>query len=92
MIPSIRTQYPITKIFGLNELPEPYEDAFLVNSTTHEGITYIGYSRLGVSEDDLEWLIIRKTVALAVTKYEYPNSSMEFNQAWSNRANLTYSR
>lgn len=91
MIPSERTAYPINREFGLTVLPQPYQDALAADGGGNL-VTYIGYSKLGVLETDTKWLIVRKTVAGTVTKYEYPASSMEFNQAWSNRASLTYSR
>jgi len=91
MRPGQRIHYPVTKILGLNELPEAYIEALPVDGSGNT-VTYFGYSGLGVKETDNAWLIVRKTVNGNITKYEYPNSSMEFVNAWSNRATLAYSR
>lgn len=91
MIPEFRTEYPVTQELGLNSLPEPYVDALPVDGGGNT-VTYFGYSGTRVLETDLSWLIVRKTVNGTVTKYEYPGSSMLFNQAWASRATLQYSR
>ena len=90
MIPHLRTQWPVQRDFGLPMLPQPYVDALPASGGIT--VTYYGYSPLNVQETDAVWLIVRETVNGTVTKYEYPNSSMDFNQAWANRATLTYTR
>lgn len=59
---------------------------------TTGGITYTGDAPLGTPEDAPLWRIRRTRVVGTVTRTEYAGGNMRFENAWSSRATLTYSR
>lgn len=81
-----RNQYPTVTVAVAPQYPAP-----LVDKISDDEI-YYGYASLFTSEDEKLWLIVRVTVDGTVIRTEYPNSEMVYNQAWSERATLTYSR
>jgi hypothetical protein len=56
------------------------------------GVTYYGNAQLGTKENEAGWKIMRVTVAGTITKSEFPDSNMNYDFKWSDRASLTYSR
>lgn len=58
-------------------------------------ITLIGESRVGASENDLEWRLSRITEfasnASLSTAIEYANGTADYTSAWVSRASLSYS-
>lgn len=52
---------------------------------------YFGYADSGSDEADSVWLILKMTETGSITKLEFANGSDSFNQAWDDRASLTYS-
>lgn len=67
-------------------LPEPFID--VVSSS----VTYQGYAKLGVGEEDEGWRLIKFEKTGNVTKALYPNGDSSFNFKWSDRASYTYTR
>lgn len=82
----LRTAYPMMAQSIIPQQPEPVIDEA---SAT---VTYYGYADLGTGDTEEKWLIARKTKTGNVTRTEYPNGSMEPNQAWSSRTTLSYAR
>lgn len=79
------TILPVFKTFK-EYMPEPFIDQADADTK------YVGYAHLGVGEDDPQWLIEKHITVGTVTKVLYPNSSMKFEQKWSERATLNYGR
>lgn len=77
---------PVVKMFGVNELPEPFID----ESTASD--TYYGWAPIGTDESEEGWRIMKKTKTGNVTKCLYANGSMNFEFAWSKRTSYSYSR
>lgn len=55
-------------------------------------VTYKGYAKLGTGEDKPKWKIERITITGTVTKTEYADGNMNYDNIWADRASLTYSR
>ena len=52
--------------------------------------TYVGYAPLGTSSAAASWKIKKITVSGTQTTVSYANGSSSYNNAWTNRATLTY--
>lgn len=76
---------PAVRNFGINLMPDPIVDQ-------QNDATYYGYAPLGTGESEKRWLIKRVKTTGTVTITEYANGSLSFENAWSDRANLHYSR
>jgi hypothetical protein len=74
-----------------NESIVPAQPAPLVDKVSDDEI-YYGYADLNTAETAKEWLIVKVWVDGTVTRTEYPNAEMVPNQAWSERASLSYAR
>lgn len=81
-----KTTAPVMQTLGVDCLPAPFED------TSTSGVKYIGWAPLGVSESDNGWRIMKETTTSGVIKREYPNGSMDFAFAWTNRTSYNYGR
>ena len=57
------------------------------NATT----TYFGFAPVGSSESSASWKIKRLTTSGSITKLEYADGNVNYDNNWSNRASLTYS-
>lgn len=77
---------PVVQTLGVDSLPAPFED------TSTSGVKYTGWAPLGVTEEEVGWRIMRETTVSGVVKREYPNGSMDFAFAWSERAKYNYGR
>lgn len=55
-------------------------------------LTYVGYAALGTDEGAPRWKIIRIQKIGTVTKAEYADGNMVYDNIWTNRASLTYTR
>ena len=55
-------------------------------------VTYFGYAKLGVRQNDAKWKIVRKTINLTITITEYADGNMEYDNVWNDRTSLNYSR
>lgn len=53
-------------------------------------LTYIGEAAVGADESSQIWRISRITVVGTQTKIQYANGSTSWNNAWLDRASLTY--
>ena len=74
-----------------NQSIVPFQPAPLIDTVSEDEI-YYGYADLNTFEDAKEWLIVKVWTDGTVTRTEYPNASMVPDQAWSERASLTYAR
>lgn len=52
--------------------------------------TYVGEAPTDAKETDARWRIYRIFVAGTITKLQFMNYSVEFNQIWANRAAANY--
>lgn len=77
---------PVVQTLGVDSLPEPFED------TSTAGVKYTGWAPLGVAEGEAGWRIVRETATGGIVKREYPNGSMDFAFAWSDRGSYNYGR
>ena len=77
-------QYPIIRTLT-EALPAPIVDDL-------GAVQYIGYASLGTGQDKPGWKITRVTTAGSVTITEYADGDMKYDNKWSDRATLDYSR
>jgi len=82
--------YPTIKTLT-ETLPLPMIDEV---STT---VTYYGYAELGTPVGAAKWKIIRVTKASATTPYgvittDYADGNVNYDNVWSGRTGLSYSR
>lgn len=82
------TDAPVVKMLGVDELPAPYVD----RSDEDSGVVIYGWAPSNVGESDNGWRIMKEVTENKVTKCLYPNGSMAFAFAWSERSNYTYGR
>lgn len=54
-------------------------------------VTYFGFAAVGSSEASSVWKIKRLSVSGSVTKLEYADGNINYDNNWSNRASLSYS-
>lgn len=54
-------------------------------------LSYIGEAAVGASESSPVWRIMRITTVGTETRIHYANGSTSWNNAWVDRASLTYS-
>ncbi len=54
-------------------------------------VTYFGFAAVGSSESSSVWKIKRLTVSGSITKLEYADGNIDYDNQWSNRAALSYS-
>lgn len=83
---TLRNSFPTVTPSIVPQQPAPLIDEVSANEI------YYGYANLNVAENEKGWLIVRVKKTGTVTKTEYPNASMVGDQAWSERATLTYAR
>lgn len=53
-------------------------------------VTYFGFAAVGSSESSAVWKIKRLSVSGSITKLEYADGNINYDNQWSNRASLTY--
>jgi len=53
-------------------------------------VTYFGFAAVGASESSAVWKIKRLSVSGSITKLEYADGNINYDNNWSNRASLTY--
>lgn len=78
-------QYPVAKTLT-ETLPTPLVDNVGGN------VVYRGWAPLGTKEDDPMWKITKESVSGTVTKTEYADGDMKYDNKWSDRATLQYAR
>lgn len=54
-------------------------------------VTYFGFAAVGSSESSSVWKIKRLSVSGSITKLEYADGNINYDNNWSNRASLSYS-
>lgn len=54
-------------------------------------VSYFGFALVGSSESSSVWKIKRLTVSSNITKVEYADGNINYDNNWSNRASLSYS-
>lgn len=85
--------FPVVEL-SLDHLPSPLVEEITAGTIV---TTYIGMADLGSKTSDKVWYIRRITTDSSVvgtvsTKVEYPAGKMSYENAWSDRATLTYAR
>lgn len=53
-------------------------------------LTYIGLAKLGSDEANAVWQILRIQKTGTVSKFQYADGDMRYNNVWNDRASLTY--
>ena len=79
---------PIVKTLGVSELPEPFVD----ETDLANGVVIYGWAPIGTAEDEEGWRLMKKVTDNDVTKYLYPQASMNFKFKWSDRSGYSYAR
>ncbi len=69
---------------------ESYEQSTRIDEASST-VTYFGFAPVGSSESSSVWKIKRLSVSGSITKLEYADGNINYDNNWSNRASLTYS-
>lgn len=56
------------------------------------GVIYTGWASLGSKETDPVWKISKQSVSGTVTRTEYADGDMSYDNVWDDRATLNYTR
>lgn len=69
---------------------ESYEQSTRIDEASAT-VSYFGFALVGSSESSSVWKIKRLTVSSNITKVEYADGNINYDNNWSNRASLSYS-
>lgn len=68
---------------------ESYEQSTRIDEAS-SSVSYFGFAQIGASESSSVWKIKRLTISGSITKIEYADGNINYDNNWSNRASLTY--
>lgn len=69
---------------------ESFEQSTRIDEAS-ASVSYFGFAVVGSSESSSVWKIKRLSVSGSITKLEYADGNISYDNQWSNRASLTYS-